>query len=153
MCNIFKVLHWLLVQARTDYSQLSVTTSSLIHLLCISPTSLCTPLPSSFVQLQTHGYFVSPMLELKPLANALSLTFLLPCSRIMEFCLFSFCPPHPPPIIPLFHSLLHSCCVPKCVCVCVGGGGGGWGGGDVRNKIIIMFMNIFFLRFSIYIFY
>ena len=86
----------------------------------------------------------------------LSLTFLLLCPRIMEFCLFSFCPPHPPPYSPSSLSFtpcyIPAVCPSVYVCVCVWGGGGA-GGGDLRNKIIIMFMNIFFLRFSIYIFY
>ena len=55
----------------------SVTTSSPTHPL---PTSLicvlCTPLPDSFVLLQTHGNFASPGLKRTPLAKALSLTVL-----------------------------------------------------------------------------
>ena len=55
----------------------SVLVSSLTHLLPISLTfSLCTPLPGSFVLLQTHGHFVSPLLEQKSLANAVSPTVL-----------------------------------------------------------------------------
>ena len=44
----------------------------LLYLLPISLTSLCTPLPGSFLLLQTHRYFVSPMLNQKPLAIAIS---------------------------------------------------------------------------------
>ena len=46
---------------------------------CLPPTySLCTPLPGSFIRLQTQGYFISPMLllEQNPLAPAASLTVL-----------------------------------------------------------------------------
>ena len=48
-----------------------------IHLLPISLTSsLCTPLPGSFVLLQTCVYFVSPMLKETQSVNTLSLTVL-----------------------------------------------------------------------------
>ena len=51
------------------------TMSSPTHLLPVSLTfSLSTNFPNSFVLLQTHGYFESPMLEQKPLANAVSPT-------------------------------------------------------------------------------
>ena len=83
---LLQALHWLPVQARIGYSQLSVTTSSPTHLLPISLTfSLCTPLPNSFVLLQTHGYFVSPVLEKRRVfANAVSPT----SSKAMEFAPF-----------------------------------------------------------------
>ena len=52
--SLIQALCWLLVQARID-CQLSVTTSSMSHLLPISLTfSLCTPLPDSLVLLQTR---------------------------------------------------------------------------------------------------
>ena len=73
---LLQALRWLPVQARIDY-KLYVTVSSLAHFLSISLTvSLCTPFPGRFVFLQTHGYFVSPMLEQKSLANAVSPTVL-----------------------------------------------------------------------------
>ena len=69
--------HGLLVQAITDDKlSISVTTSSPTHLLRVSLTLLCIALPGSFILLQTHKYFVSPMLEQKPLANAVSPTAL-----------------------------------------------------------------------------
>ena len=46
-----------------DHKLLTVTASSLTHLLPFSLTSQCTPLPGSLVLLQTHGYFESIMLE------------------------------------------------------------------------------------------
>ena len=50
---------------------------SMTYLLLVSLTSsLCTPLPGSFALLQTQEYFLSPMLEQKPLANAVSPTVL-----------------------------------------------------------------------------
>ena len=50
---------------------------SMTYLLPVSLTSsLCTPLPGSFALLQTQEYFASPMLEQKPLANAVSPTVL-----------------------------------------------------------------------------
>ena len=52
--SLIQALCWLLVQARID-CQLSVTTSSMPHLLPISLTfSLCTPLTDSLVLLQTR---------------------------------------------------------------------------------------------------
>ena len=52
--SLIQALCWLLVQARID-CQLSVTTSSMPHLLPISLTfSPCTPLPDSLVLLQTR---------------------------------------------------------------------------------------------------
>ena len=75
--SLIQALCWLLVQARID-CQPSVTTSSMPHLLPISLTfSPYTPLPDSLVLLQTREYVVFyPMLKLKPLANALSVTVL-----------------------------------------------------------------------------
>ena len=57
-------------QKRLQTCQLPVTTSSLTHLLHISLTfSLYTPLPGSFVLLQTHGCIAFPTLEQKSLAS------------------------------------------------------------------------------------
>ena len=77
--SFLQALHWLLAQARIHYKLSTVSTFSpkLTHLLPISLTfSLCTPLPGNFVLLQTHGYFVSPMTEQKPLGNVVSPTVL-----------------------------------------------------------------------------
>ena len=72
-----QALRWLPVQARIDYKLSTVTTSSLTHLPPVSLTfTLCTPLSGSFILLQRHGYFVSPMLEQKLLANDVSPTVL-----------------------------------------------------------------------------
>ena len=73
MCNLFCKLF---LGYRIDY-KLSTVKTSLTHFLPTSLTfSLCTPLQGSFVLLQTNRYFVSPMLEQKPSANAVSPTVL-----------------------------------------------------------------------------
>ena len=103
--------------------------------------SLCTPLAGSFIFLQTHEYFVSPLLKQKPLGNAVFLTVLhsngiLPCWHLshstshalktvlktnlylytrpkwFEFLYSSFC-------TALFPLPLHSFSIYMCVCVCM----------------------------------
>ena len=66
---------------QTRDCQLSLTTSSLTHLLPISQSfSLCTPFPGSFFLLLTHGYFISPVFEQNPLAMGQTL-FLFLCMK------------------------------------------------------------------------
>jgi len=60
---------------QTTNCQLSVTTS-LIHLLSISDLHTVHTPSGSFVILQIHRYFTSPMLEQRPLASAISPTVL-----------------------------------------------------------------------------
>ena len=84
MCNLFCKLCNLFCKLSVDYRSkpeqttkcwLSVTTSSLTHILPISLTSLCTPLPGSFVPLQTDT--LCPCVRKKqPLASAVSPTVL-----------------------------------------------------------------------------
>ena len=60
----------------------------------ISLNSLCTPLPGSFILLQIHGYFVSPMVKLKPLVNA-PLTVFQSDGMISLLTSITFIPPMP----------------------------------------------------------
>ena len=70
---LFQILDWL--PGWTTNWPISVITTSLTHLLPISLTfPLCTPLRGSLVLLQTHRFFISPLLNPKPLANSFSLT-------------------------------------------------------------------------------
>lgn len=73
--TLLQALHWLLVQARTDYKLTTICHNSLFLSLWFSH---CVHLfvPGCFVLVQTHGYFASSMLKLKLFANALSLTVL-----------------------------------------------------------------------------
>ena len=66
---------WLLVQVRIDYKLSTICHNffSYSSPACFSDFS---PLPGSFTLLQTHRYFISPMVEQKPLANAVSPTVL-----------------------------------------------------------------------------
>ena len=98
-------LCWLLLfgEMCATINTVSVTTS-LIHPLSICLTfSLCTPLPGSFVLLQAHRYFASPIVKLKPLANALSRRIL--CLLIS----ISFLP---------YYYLYYCCCCCCCYCCC-----------------------------------
>ena len=137
----------------------------------ISLNSLCTPLPGSFILLQTHKYFVSPMLEQKPLANAVSLTALpsdichIQSSHAFKtalkihlykqyhnkwFQILSSCLPLPPWCLIIFflfaHACMHMhtclCALCVCVCVCVCV----WVR-CVRNLYNIMTIKLSFLRF------
>ena len=65
---LLQTLHWLLVQTRIEYKLWAIclsffSDSSPAYLLTFPQ---CTPLPGSFVLLQTHTYFASPMLDQKP---------------------------------------------------------------------------------------
>ena len=97
---LLQALHWLPVQARVDCKMstisVSVTTSSLTHPLPASLTfSLCKHLLHSFVLVQTHGHFTSPILKRKPVASVLSLT-LLQSNGILSLVTFvTFNPPMP----------------------------------------------------------
>ena len=74
---LLSALHWLPVQARTEYKLSSVTTSSLTHRLPTCLTfPLCTHLPDNFVLLQTHGHFACPVLKRKMFGNVLSFTLI-----------------------------------------------------------------------------
>ena len=118
-------------------------TSSPTHFPPSSLTfSLCTPLPGSFVPLQTLGYFVPPMLEHNPLANAVSPTVLqrngihslltsitfnpLTPSKLLKTHFykqyhkwFQILSSYSPLRFTLPHLLLHSFCAPMSVCVCL----------------------------------
>ena len=72
----YRKFRTLRVQTRTDYKLSTLCHNFLTHLLPISLTSQCTPLPGSLVLLQTHRYFVFPVLKQKPLAYAVSPTAL-----------------------------------------------------------------------------
>ena len=166
--------HGLLVQARTDDKlSISVTTSSPTHLLRVSLTSLCTP--GSFILLQTHKYFVSPMLEQKPLANAVSPTALpsdichIQSSHPFKiawkihlykqyhnkwFQILSSCLPPPPSCLIIFSLFLpmhaciciHACVHCVCVCVCMSGC-------DVWGTYTILWQdNYHFWGFNVHIF-
>ena len=70
---------------KTTNCWLSVTASSLTHLLPISQTSQCTRLPGSFILLQAHWYFESFMLEQTPLANTVSPTMLQSKKNLLSY--------------------------------------------------------------------
>ena len=70
MQPLLQAFHWLLVLARIDYR-----VSTICHSFSdSSPTYLSDLITGSSVLLQTHEYFVFPILEQKPLANAVSST-------------------------------------------------------------------------------
>ena len=71
--------------------------SALCHDFSDSPPAypLCTPLLDSFVLLRTRGHFARPMLKLKPLANAFSLTVLQSDGILFLLTSVIFSPPMP----------------------------------------------------------
>ena len=75
MQSDLQALHWLPVQVRIDY-KLSTICHNFFSDSSPAYFSDFSPLPGSFTLLQTHRYFISPMLEQKPLANAVSPTVL-----------------------------------------------------------------------------
>ena len=97
-----QALHWLLVQARTDYKLSTVITSS-----------LALPLHSSLTfyihTIQTTSFFCRhrdtshpPMLKLKPLANVLSLTVLQSNGILSLLTSITFSPPMPSKLTHLY---------------------------------------------------
>ena len=73
----------------TDYKA-----SAICQSLPVPLTSLCPPLPGSFILLQIHGCFVSPMVKLELLANA-PLTVLQSDGIISLLTSITFIPPMP----------------------------------------------------------
>ena len=133
----------------TSQSQNRLQTVKYLSQLLPLTFSPCTPLPGSFILLQTHRHFESLILNLKPLANTLSLL----CSSAMEFSPFwllshSILPCLKNCIKQLISTITNttllssSFCTPSpwlySVCICVS---------DVRKED-----NIMFICFYVYIF-
>ena len=140
MCNLFCKLFigYRSKPEQTTNGQLSVTTYSLTHLLPIPLTSLCTLHPGSFVLLQTHRYFISPMSEQKTfgqrcfsycapkqwnslpcLQNGVKNSPLQTIPQVISNSVFLLASPTYPPSPLVTFLLLSHPPPPLCVCVCV----------------------------------